>query len=140
MAFDGRKQGWHDLIARTVVVRAKDRGTERVRFGERSSPNTGYAAGRTRLRGSHMGWIIVAAIVAGLLLVVAWAIALPEVRMVPWRTVGLLTEYRSMQVPVHQPYPPETVCYGGYLEHVNVQARTTYQVKDDHGRRVPCLP
>lgn len=30
---DRRKQGWHDKIAQTVVVRAKDRGPERVRFG-----------------------------------------------------------------------------------------------------------
>ncbi|MBN8737509.1 MAG: RDD family protein [Xanthomonadales bacterium] len=141
VAFDRRKQGWHDKIAQTVVVRARDRGPERVRFGERSSPDAGYAAGRARLRGSHMGWIVAAAVlVVGLLLVAAWAIALPEVRMVPWRTVGLLTEYRSMQIPVHQPYPPGTVCYGGYLEHVDVRARTSYQVADDHGRRVPCLP
>ena len=87
-----------------------------------------------------MGWVVVAALVAGLLLVAGWAIALPEVRMVPWRTVGLLTEYRSMQIPVHQPYPPGAVCFGGYLEHVDVRARTSYQVADDHGRRVPCLP
>lgn len=33
VAFDRRKQGWHDKIAQTVVVRAKDRGPERVRFG-----------------------------------------------------------------------------------------------------------
>lgn len=32
VAFDRRKQGWHDKIAQTVVVRAKDRGPERVRF------------------------------------------------------------------------------------------------------------
>lgn len=30
---DRRKQGWHDKIARTMVVRAKDRGPERVWFG-----------------------------------------------------------------------------------------------------------
>lgn len=30
---DRKKQGWHDKIAQTVVVRAKDRGPERVRFG-----------------------------------------------------------------------------------------------------------
>lgn len=33
VAFDRRKQGWHDKIAQTVVVRATDRGPERVRFG-----------------------------------------------------------------------------------------------------------
>lgn len=33
VAFDRKKQGWHDKIAQTVVVRAKDRGPERVRFG-----------------------------------------------------------------------------------------------------------
>ncbi len=32
VAFDRKKQGWHDKIAQTVVVRAKDRGPERVRF------------------------------------------------------------------------------------------------------------
>lgn len=32
VACDRKKQGWHDKIARTVVVRAKDRGPERVRF------------------------------------------------------------------------------------------------------------
>jgi uncharacterized RDD family membrane protein YckC len=32
VAFDRKKQGWHDKIARTVVVRVKDRGPERVRF------------------------------------------------------------------------------------------------------------
>lgn len=32
IAFDRKKQGWHDKIAQTVVVRAKDRGPERVRF------------------------------------------------------------------------------------------------------------
>ncbi|TAN07983.1 MAG: RDD family protein [Rhodanobacteraceae bacterium] len=33
VAFDRKKQGWHDKIAQTVVVRAWDRGPERVRFG-----------------------------------------------------------------------------------------------------------
>lgn len=33
VAFDRKKQGWHDKIAQTVVVRAKDRGPEPVRFG-----------------------------------------------------------------------------------------------------------
>jgi uncharacterized RDD family membrane protein YckC len=32
VGIDPRKQGWHDKIARTVVVRAKDRGPEPVRF------------------------------------------------------------------------------------------------------------
>jgi uncharacterized RDD family membrane protein YckC len=32
VAFDRKKQGWHDKIAGTVVVRSKDRGPERVRF------------------------------------------------------------------------------------------------------------
>ena len=32
IAFDRRKQGWHDKIARTVVVRPKDGGVEPVRF------------------------------------------------------------------------------------------------------------
>lgn len=140
VALDRRKQGWHDRIAQTVVVRAKDRGPERVRFGAHSGLSAGHAAGSSCLQGSHMGWVVAAVLVAGLLLAAAWAIALPEVRMVPWRTVGLLTEYRSVQIPVHQPYPPDSVCINGYLEHVDVRARTSYQVADDHGRRVPCLP
>lgn len=32
VAFDARKQGWHDKLAGTVVVRAKHRGPEPVRF------------------------------------------------------------------------------------------------------------
>jgi uncharacterized RDD family membrane protein YckC len=32
VAFDRRKQGWHDKIARTVVVRPRDVGVEPVRF------------------------------------------------------------------------------------------------------------
>ena len=32
VALDSRKQGWHDKLAGTVVVRSKDRGTEPVRF------------------------------------------------------------------------------------------------------------
>jgi len=32
IAFDRRKQGWHDKLAGSVVVRAKQRGTEPVRF------------------------------------------------------------------------------------------------------------
>lgn len=33
VVFDPRKQGWHDKLAGTVVVRPKDRGPEPVRFG-----------------------------------------------------------------------------------------------------------
>jgi uncharacterized RDD family membrane protein YckC len=32
VAFDPRKQGWHDKLAGTVVVRSKHRGTEPVQF------------------------------------------------------------------------------------------------------------
>jgi uncharacterized RDD family membrane protein YckC len=32
IGFDSKKQGWHDKIAGTVVVRSKARGTEAVRF------------------------------------------------------------------------------------------------------------
>ena len=32
VAFDSKKQGWHDKLAGTVVVRAKARGTEPVSF------------------------------------------------------------------------------------------------------------
>jgi uncharacterized RDD family membrane protein YckC len=32
VAFDDRKQGWHDKLARTVVVRAKNRGPREVEF------------------------------------------------------------------------------------------------------------
>lgn len=32
VGFDGKKQGWHDKLARTVVVRARNRGPEPVRF------------------------------------------------------------------------------------------------------------
>ena len=35
IAFDPRKQGWHDKLASTVVVRAKQRGPEPVRFESR---------------------------------------------------------------------------------------------------------
>jgi len=34
VAFDSRKQGWHDKLAGTVVVRSKRRGTEPVTFGQ----------------------------------------------------------------------------------------------------------
>ena len=33
IAFDQRKQGWHDKLAGTVVVRARKRATEKVSFG-----------------------------------------------------------------------------------------------------------
>ena len=33
VAFDKKKQGWHDKLAGTVVVRSKNKGTEPVRFG-----------------------------------------------------------------------------------------------------------
>jgi uncharacterized RDD family membrane protein YckC len=32
VAFDRRKQGWHDKLAGTVVIRSKARGTEPVKF------------------------------------------------------------------------------------------------------------
>jgi uncharacterized RDD family membrane protein YckC len=32
VGFDSKKQGWHDKIAGTVVVRSKNAGTEAVRF------------------------------------------------------------------------------------------------------------
>lgn len=35
VAFDSRKQGWHDKLAGTVVVRSKSRGAEPVRFEAR---------------------------------------------------------------------------------------------------------
>jgi uncharacterized RDD family membrane protein YckC len=34
VAFDKRKQGWHDKLAGTVVVRSKRRGAEPVKFGQ----------------------------------------------------------------------------------------------------------
>jgi uncharacterized RDD family membrane protein YckC len=34
VAFDPRKQGWHDKLAGTVVVRPRKRGPDAVRFGE----------------------------------------------------------------------------------------------------------
>jgi uncharacterized RDD family membrane protein YckC len=37
VAFDPRKQGWHDKLAGTVVVRAKQRGPLPVKFADRSS-------------------------------------------------------------------------------------------------------
>ena len=35
VGFDRRKQGWHDKLAGTVVIRSKRHGTEPVRFGPR---------------------------------------------------------------------------------------------------------
>lgn len=35
VAFDSRKQGWHDKLAGTVVVRPRKRGPEPVRFDQR---------------------------------------------------------------------------------------------------------
>ena len=35
VAFDSKKQGWHDKLAGTVVVRAKSRGAEPVKFEPR---------------------------------------------------------------------------------------------------------
>ena len=34
VAFDGRKQGWHDKLAGTVVVRQKNRSPEPVKFDQ----------------------------------------------------------------------------------------------------------
>ena len=34
VAFDPRKQGWHDKMAGTVVVRSRHRGPQPVRFGK----------------------------------------------------------------------------------------------------------
>lgn len=34
VAFDRRKQGWHDKLAGTVVVRPKNSGPDEVRFGD----------------------------------------------------------------------------------------------------------
>ncbi len=36
VAFNGKKQGWHDLIANTVVIRPKDRSVEAVEFAKRT--------------------------------------------------------------------------------------------------------
>lgn len=36
VAFDPRKQGWHDKLAGTVVVRARNRGPAAVKFGDSS--------------------------------------------------------------------------------------------------------
>jgi uncharacterized RDD family membrane protein YckC len=37
VAFDRRKQGWHDKLAGTVVVRPRNRGPAPVKFGRESS-------------------------------------------------------------------------------------------------------
>ncbi|CAK4068212.1 MULTISPECIES: RDD family protein [Vibrio] len=36
IAFSGKKQGWHDMIANTVVVRPRDHGVEAVTFESRT--------------------------------------------------------------------------------------------------------
>jgi uncharacterized RDD family membrane protein YckC len=41
VAFDPRKQGWHDKLAGTVVVRPKHRGPVPVTFGDDSSKTAG---------------------------------------------------------------------------------------------------
>jgi uncharacterized RDD family membrane protein YckC len=38
VAFDPRKQGWHDKLAGTVVVRPRHRGPERVNFPQQRAP------------------------------------------------------------------------------------------------------
>jgi uncharacterized RDD family membrane protein YckC len=40
VALDPRKQGWHDKMAGTVVVRSKNRGPAAVRFGRKESDRT----------------------------------------------------------------------------------------------------
>ena len=40
VAFDPRKQGWHDKLAGTVVVRSKYRRPEPVRFEQKRSERT----------------------------------------------------------------------------------------------------
>ena len=44
IAFDARKQGWHDKLAGTVVVRHKNFGVEDVAFGNRASFSAGDKA------------------------------------------------------------------------------------------------
>ena len=41
VAFDPRKQGWHDKLAGTVVVRPRNRGPAAVRFGGASQGGAG---------------------------------------------------------------------------------------------------
>lgn len=36
IAFNGKKRGWHDMIAHTVVIRPKDRRVEAVEFEKRT--------------------------------------------------------------------------------------------------------
>lgn len=38
VAFDPRKQGWHDKLAGTVVVRSRHRGPARVEFPQQGAP------------------------------------------------------------------------------------------------------
>ncbi|MDH4312499.1 MAG: RDD family protein, partial [Gammaproteobacteria bacterium] len=38
VAFDPRKQGWHDKLAGTVVVRPRHRGPARVDFPKQGAP------------------------------------------------------------------------------------------------------
>jgi uncharacterized RDD family membrane protein YckC len=38
VAFDPRKQGWHDKLAGTVVVRSRHRGPAQVNFPKRAAP------------------------------------------------------------------------------------------------------
>ena len=45
VAFDPRKQGWHDKLAGTVVVRPKNRGPVPVKFG--NEPN-GHDLGQSQ--------------------------------------------------------------------------------------------
>jgi uncharacterized RDD family membrane protein YckC len=40
VAFDPKKQGWHDKLAGTVVVRPKQRGTETVSFEQPNQPGS----------------------------------------------------------------------------------------------------
>ncbi|TOR03819.1 RDD family protein, partial [Vibrio parahaemolyticus] len=36
VAFSGKKQGWHDMISNTVVIRPKERGVDAVEFENRA--------------------------------------------------------------------------------------------------------
>ncbi len=38
VAFDPRKQGWHDKLAGTVVVRSRHRGPAQVNFPKKATP------------------------------------------------------------------------------------------------------
>ena len=50
VAFDLRKQGWHDKLAGTVVVRPRIRGPVPVKFGNHSSGRDPYPSGRIEPR------------------------------------------------------------------------------------------